>query len=139
VNVKRVLGHLRIFGSIALLGEIGCSKPTVKEQVSELERAFPGARVENAVPGEQAVIAQTPLEDANSYVSRALVAVRTNDYRQGVIALQNVAKVRGISPQQLMAVESAKQALTAELVARADRGDAQAKADLAAIERTRSQ
>ena len=69
----------------------------------------------------------------------ALVAVRTNDYVAGVIALQNAQQSPGVTAQQLMAVEKAKQALTAELLARADRGDPQAKAALAAIEKTRSQ
>ncbi|MHB8524006.1 MAG: hypothetical protein ACYDH9_25060 [Limisphaerales bacterium] len=98
-----------------------CSrKGEVKARVADLERAFPAA-------------------NANPYVNLALSAVRTNDYAGGVIALQSARRMTGVTPEQLMAVQKAMQAITAELVARAASGDQTAKADLAAIESTRSQ
>ena len=72
-------------------------------------------------------------------MSLALASVCSNDYATGVIALQSVKRIPGVTPQQLMAVEQAKQALTSDLVARAGQGDAKAKADLDAIEKTLSQ
>jgi hypothetical protein len=44
-----------------------------------------------------------------------------------------------MTADQLMAVQQTLEAITADLVARAARGDAKAQADLAAIERSRSQ
>ena len=65
--------------------------------------------------------------------------MRTNDYIGGVIALQSAQRLPGVTHQQLIALENAKQAMTAELLIRAGRGDARAKADLAELEKTHSQ
>ena len=121
----------------------GCrKKPDVPQSVSELEKAFPAAtaalasaplQLRNPVPG------QAPVSDPNADVTRALAAVRRDDYAAGIIALQEAPHKPGLSAQQLMAVERAKQAMTANLMARAAAGDSQAKAALAAIEKTRSQ
>ena len=125
---------------VLLLSLSACGrKVEVKSQVSELEKAFPGAASAAAPAQPEASAQAAPAPDPNTFVQAALVAVRTNDYVAGVIALQNAQQSPGVTAQQLMAVEKAKQALTAELLARADRGDPQAKAALAAIEKTRSQ
>jgi hypothetical protein len=122
-----------------------CSKkPDIKASISELEKAFPAAIT--AAPAV-AVAPPAPLRetfDANAYVSAALSAVRANDYGAGVSALEQVQRLRDskgstVTASQLMALEQAKQAMIANLVARADRGDPKAKADLAAIEKTHSQ
>lgn len=98
-----------------------CSKKAdVEAQVSELEKAFPAA-------------------ETNAYVNLALTAVRTNDYAGGVVVLQALKRMPGATAEQLMAAQKAIEAITADLVARAARGDAKAKADLEAIERARSQ
>jgi len=119
----------------------GCrKKPDVQQSVSELEKAFPAAATLASVPTPRnPVPSQASASDSNADISRALAAVRENDYAGGIIALQEVPRKPGVSAQQLMAVERAKQALTANLVARAAAGDSQAKAALAAIEKTRSQ
>jgi len=69
----------------------------------------------------------------------ALAAVQTNDLGQGVVALEAAKLQEGLTVEQLQSVEAAKQALTQELLNRADSGDARAKAELELIERTRSQ
>jgi hypothetical protein len=127
---------------IALLAVSGCSKKTdVKSQVSELEKAFPAAVPSAAViqPEQQVTPPQSPPGDPNAYVKAALSAVRADDYAGGVIALQTAETMHGVTAPQLMAIARTKQAMTADLISRADRGDAKAKADLAAIEKTRSQ
>jgi hypothetical protein len=114
----------------------GCSKRTdLKARTSALEKAFPGAAQagQGTVPGEPAAA------DANAFVQTALAAVRTNDYAASVVALDSVAQTRNVTPEQLMAVQNAKQAMVKDLVDRAANGDAKAIAALAAIERTRSQ
>jgi hypothetical protein len=114
----------------------GCSKKAdVKGQISELEKAFPGTTGTST----QATAAAKIPTGADAYVQSALAAVRQNDYAASVIALEQAQRARGVSAQQMMAVERAKAALTAALLARADRGDAQAQAALAAIEKTHSQ
>jgi len=133
------------FASCASLAAIlmlaGCSKKAdVKDKVSQLEKAFPAAAPAAAAPIETpAATAQAPASEANAYVKAALSAVQANDYAGGVIALQKVQRMPGVTYQQLVAVERTKQAMTSDLVNRADRGDAKAKADLAAIEKSLSQ
>ncbi|MBM3882363.1 MAG: hypothetical protein FJ387_22015 [Verrucomicrobia bacterium] len=106
---------------LLLLLVCGCSKqPVVEDSVAELEKSFGSAA-------------------ANPYVAAALVAARTNDYASGVIMLESVQRAPGGTPQQLMAVQDALQAMMAELTVGAERGDPQARAALARIERSRSQ
>jgi hypothetical protein len=104
-----------------LVGQTACQKtPTAAEGVAGLEKAFP--------------------QGGNSpAIGLALAAAKTNDLGVGVVALQEAKRVPGLSAEQLMTVEQASQALTAEIVRRAAAGDAKAKADLELIERSRSQ
>lgn len=130
---------MSIRSCLMLVGLSACSKgPDVRTQVVELEKAFPAAAT--PAPAQAAGEApHPPSADANALVNAALSAVRTNDYASGVIALQAVQRMPGVTAVQLMTIERTMQAMTADLVSRAARGDAQAKAELAAIERTRSQ
>ena len=117
----RILRALLCISAVLLLALSGCSKKAkVNARFSELEKAFAGA-------------------GTNAFLNAALAAVRTNDYAGGVLMLEALQRAPGTSAEQLMAVHQAIQALTAELVARAAKGDPAAKAALAAIERTRSQ
>jgi hypothetical protein len=136
--MKHTLIFSRFFALTGvLLVLLGCKeKVDVKSQTSELEKAFPQAAAATPAPIEAAP-AQVP--DANAYVKAALSAVSADDYAGSVIALQTAQKARGVNAEQLMAIERAKQAMTASLVERAARGDERAKAELARIERTRSQ
>jgi len=126
-----------------VLAVSGCGKKTdVQSQTSDLEKAFPAATAASAAAAPSPPAASSghaPLVDANAYVKVALAAVRTNDYAAGVVVLQHVVQIPGLTPEQLMAVQKTKQALMMDLVERAANGDAKAKAALAAIERTRSQ
>ena len=125
-----------------LLALNGCSKKAdVKSQVSELEKTFQDTSAAAPAAGEQLLVDQTGSApaDAKAYVNLALYAVRTNDFAGGVIALQTAQRMPMLTAEQHRAVYQAMQAMTADLVARAAKGDAKAKADLAAIERTRSQ
>jgi len=116
----------------------GCGKKAeVKSQITELEKAFPAAT--SAAPAPESVAGPAPLAEANVYVKTALSAVQANDYAGSVIALQTAQSARGITEQQFKALQQAKQAITTDLINRADRGDAKAQADLARIEKTRSQ
>jgi hypothetical protein len=99
----------------------GCSRsPTVDTTVTQLEHAL-------------------PVTQDNLDLQLAIKAAKDKDYATGVTALQNVKKSPGLTAEQLMSVEQASQAMTAELVRRASEGDPRAKADLDRIERTRSQ
>ena len=105
----------------ALFALTGCGrKVDVAGQVGELEKAFQAGQ-------------------SNADVNFAVSAVRTNDYAVSVIALQNARRTPGMTPDQLMAMQRTLEAITADLVARAAKGDANARAALAAIERSRSQ
>lgn len=105
----------------ALFALSACSrKVDVRLQAGELEKAF-----------------QT--SQSNEIVSLAVSAVRTNDYATSVMALQMARRLPGMTPDQLVAMQRTLEAITADLVARAAKGDANARAALAAIERSRSQ
>ena len=117
-----------------------CSKkPDVQLSVSELEKAFPSAAASAPVQPQPAAPAPVPQADANDLVKNALTAARANDYASGVIALQAAQAKPGVTADQVMAVQRAKQAMVAELQRRAVNGDQQALAQLKAIERSRSQ
>ena len=124
----------------ALLASSACGKKAdVNSRLSELEKAFRAPAAGTTVQIERPGSSRAPLADANAYVNLALLAVRTNDRAGGVIALQAVQRMPGLTAEQLMSVHRAMQAMTADLLVRASKGDTKAKADLAAIERTRSQ
>ncbi len=130
---------LGLITAVVLVGN-GCSKKAdVKTQVTALEKAFPGAAAPQSAQPEQAAVAQPAANDANALVREAISAARKNDYAAGVVMLQSIAQVPGVTPNQLMTAEQAKQAMVANLVSRAAAGDASAKAALEAIEKTRSQ
>ena len=142
LRLMRLCPYLFLLWGAFLLALNGCSKKTdVKSQLSELEKTFQEASAAAPSAGERLLVDQTGSApaDANAYVNLALSAVRTNDFAEGVIALQTAQRMPMLTAEQHRAVYQAMQAITADLVARADKGDAKAKADLAAIERTRSQ
>lgn len=95
-------------------------EPDAKEGVATLQQAFANAGAPPAI-------------------QFALAAAQTNELGQGVVALQEAKRVPGMTAEQLQSVEQASQALTRELMRRAEAGDARAKADLELIERSRSQ
>jgi hypothetical protein len=113
-----------IQGSWVVLGLamlLGCGhEPTGKEGADTLAKAFAGS---TAPP-----IAQL-----------AIAASKSNDFGQSIVALQEVKRAPGLTPEQLQAVDEASLAMTRELLRRAESGDAAAKAALQQIERTRSQ
>ena len=125
---------------ILLLTFAACTqKADVKSEVSELEKSFKIKAAAAPIQPDHSAPGQSQPTDAEVWVNRALSAARTNDYAGGVIALQSAQSARGATAEQLMAVQRMMSAMTADLAARAAKGDVRAKADLAAIERTRSQ
>ena len=119
----------------------GCKKKAdVKAEAAELQKAFQAdATAPAANPGDASAGPQPSSGEANALVNSALSSVQKQDYAGSVIALQQVAEKPSVTPQQLINVERTKQAIIADLVRRADAGDASAKAALKAIERSRSQ
>jgi hypothetical protein len=99
----------------------GCHRdPTAADGAARLREAFP--------------------DGGNSDAVRiAVAATRSNDFAAGVIALQAAKSAPGLTAEQLAAMEQAAQAITSDLTRRADAGDPKAKAQLEAIERSRSQ
>ncbi|HNQ74218.1 MAG TPA: hypothetical protein PKN95_11515 [Verrucomicrobiota bacterium] len=125
--------------AIVTLLSCGCHRePTPESSVSDLEKAFPAAP---AAIEHQPVVNSSPSQPAevDALVQSAVAAARANDYARGVITLQNVQTRPGITASQVEAVQRAKQAMVADLQRRAESGDAQALAQLKAIEKSRSQ
>jgi hypothetical protein len=123
-----------------MLSLTACSKKAdVKSSVSELERAFPTAAAQSPTPAQPSTPAATPQADANALVKDALSAARANDYAGSVIALQKAQDRPGLTADQVMATQRARQTLMADLQGRAANGDQAALAQLKAIEKTRSQ
>ena len=92
-----------------------------------------------ADPAAESVQLQKAFSSSNQFVEVAVSAIRTNDYPAAVLALENARAVPGLTAEQLMALQRTKEAMTADLVRRAEAGDAKAQADLALLERSRSQ
>jgi hypothetical protein len=131
---------LSALAAAALLALPACGKKAaVKSQVTGFEKAFQVTVPQSGGHFEKPVFKNALPAEANERVELALAAIRQNDYGAGVVALQTVQQVPRLSADQLAAVHSLMQAVTADLVERAGRGDREAKAQLAAIERTRSQ
>jgi len=129
-----------LFSALIAVTVASCSKqPDVKATVSELEKAFPTAAAPAEVAAQPAPPLPVPQANADDLVKTALTAARANDYASGVIALQAAQVKPGVTADQVMAVQRAKQAMVAELQRRAVNGDQHALAQLRAIERTRSQ
>ncbi len=123
----KIRGVAGVIG-VVLLGSACAKKADLKSQASELAQSFAPALVTNE---QQAAAAEI--------VNVALAAVRQNDYAGGVMALQSVEHLPNMTAEQLRVVQETIQTLTSDLVTRAANGDAKAQAELAAIERTRSQ
>lgn len=99
----------------------GCHRePTAADGAAQLRKAFPDGGSSDAV-------------------RIAVAATQSNDFAAGVIALQAAKTTPGLTAAQLATLEEAAQSITADLARRADAGDAKAKAQLEAIERSRSQ
>ena len=79
------------------------------------------------------------INDANASVKGDVAAAQANDYASGVIALQAAQQKPGLTANQVMAAQRAKQAMLADLQRRAVNGHQAALAQLKAIEKTRSQ
>jgi hypothetical protein len=106
---------------VILLTLSACNKKAdVKAEATRLEAAFSKS-------------------GSNDFMGVALSAIRKEDYVDGVIALESAKRIPGMTAEQLISVQNTTQAIISDLVARAARGDAKAQADLAAIERSRSQ
>ena len=121
----------------------GCGgKPDVDAAAAKVEKEFPTTAQVAPAPApapDNAAPAPEPQADVNASVKAALSAVHSKEYGEGVIAVQTAQKMPGVSANQLMALERAKQAMVANLQERAEQGDAKAKADLQRIEKTLSQ
>ena len=141
--MKTSCGVLVCLAALAFALGACSKKPDVQKTVSELEQAFPAAATAAppaTVQAQPAAPRPVPRQaNADAMVQAALAAARANDYAGGVIALQAAQARPGVTADQVMAVQRAKQAMMAELQRRADSGDARALAQLKAIERTRSQ
>jgi hypothetical protein len=106
---------------VILLTLSACSKKAdVKAEVIRLEESFSKS-------------------SSNDFMGVAFSAIRKEDYVDGVIALESAKRIPGMTAEQLISVQNTTRAIISDLVARAARGDAKAQADLAAIERSRSQ
>jgi len=128
---------LLLCGGLALALASCSKKPDVQTTMTDLERAFP--TVVAPADAQPTTPAAVPQADADQLIRAALTAARANDYASGVIALQAAQAGPGITAEQVMAVQRAKQAMVAELQRRAVSGDSVALSQLKAIERTRSQ
>jgi hypothetical protein len=120
----RILTTLLALSTALVFTWSGCGKKAeIKAKTSALELAFPA----------------TAPADARALAQAALAAIRTNDYAGGIMALDSLALTSGLTPEQLIAVQNAKESLMNDVVDRAANGDAKAKAVLDAREKTRSQ
>jgi hypothetical protein len=131
--------------TLTLLGLIvavlsGCSRDgNVKSGISKLEEAFPAARAAASAGGDSAAESAASQIDVNAYVGQAVSSLQHNDHVGAVTILNAVQAQTNLTAQQHMAVHESIQKVYADLVARAARGDAKAKASLVQLEKKLSQ
>lgn len=112
----------------------GCNKKAgVKQEAAALERAFPG--IASVPPARLDATGRSSSREHTACVSAAVLALHTNDYGTAAIMLQKAIESPGASPDQVMALQTTRKACVTELMARAAKGDQNAKATLMAIER----
>jgi len=114
-------------------------KADVKSTTAELEKVFSVTSAVPVVTAPSVNPAPSAPAAADDLVKSALAAARANDFAAGVIALEAAQRKPGVTAEQVMAAQRAMQAMNADLARRAAAGDAQALAQLKAIEKTRSQ
>jgi hypothetical protein len=124
--------------TLALMSAACGKKADVQASTAELEKAFQ-APTATAPPPARPVTLSPSTRTAQDLVQAALASAKSDDYANGVIALQDAQHKPGVTAEQLMAVQRTMQAMTTDLLNRADRGDKRALEQLKAIERTRSQ
>src|ERR1051326_2892205 len=130
MNRTRIPGlNLRLtipaLGASAMLLLAGCRKNEQAASASELEKAFKvTAPSTEAAPAPSAPAAPG---DENARVQQAvtgaLSAIRTNGYADAYLTLRAVQASPGLSADQVMAVQNARQALEKSVAARAAAGD----------------
>ncbi len=120
----------------------GCGRDgNVKSGISKLEEAFPAASAAAPSGNDGATATTTPTQQAtvDAYVGQAISSMRQNDHVGAVTILNAVQAQTNLTAQQHMAVHESIRKVYADLVARAGRGDARAKAALVELEKKLSQ
>jgi hypothetical protein len=132
------LNHFLIGAAgVALVGLAGCGEKDVtkvvpKDEVSVLKEAFPatpGAAPAEA-PQSYTAYAFGASAEPSAYVEAAATAVKLGDNTTAIFILNNLNSKSNLTGKQYMAIHEGMQVLQADLIRRADRGDAKAKADI---------
>lgn len=129
------LDHFLI--GVALISLAGCGEKDVtkiapKDEVSVLKEAFPvtpGAAPAEA-PQSYTSYAFGSSAEPSAYVEAAATAVKLGDNTTAMFILNNLNSKSNLTGKQYMAIHEGMQVLQADLIRRADRGDAKAKADI---------
>ena len=113
---------------------VACKKdPGTEARLGELEQEF---KTNGSASAASATVPtgtqQKPA--AGVLVQNGLAAIRADQPADGIILLQSAQKLPNLNASQRMAVQHSIQAVTADLVNRASRGDNRARADLKRIE-----
>ncbi|MBC8002240.1 MAG: hypothetical protein H7X97_06600 [Opitutaceae bacterium] len=122
---------------LALVSLVGCgekdvTKLTPKDEVSVLQEAFPATPGAAAAEAPQAYTAYAfgGTAEPSAYVEAAATAIKVNDHASAIFILQNLNSKTNLSGKQYMAIHEGMQVLQADLIRRAERGDAKAKQDI---------
>jgi hypothetical protein len=126
--------------SVALVLASGSrsKKADFNTSVAALGEAFPTAVVQSSGQTRPSVANRSTRPDANDLVKVALSAARTDDYASGMIELWAAQARPGLTADQVMAAQRAKQARVEAPQRGAVNGDQKAIAELDAIKKTRS-
>ena len=133
-----------IISLLALAGIVaGCGSGAEVEKVDPgaIEAAFKEAPAQPA-PEESttdAVVVGGAAEQAvpvKELASRAAAAMRKDDVSEAIVMLQSLRRAKGLSGEQLTAVQDQMAAMQSDLASRAAQGDAKAKAALDLIQQS---
>lgn len=120
--LRRSLSALLLL--LCLAGASGCGgKADVKQDVPELEKALAPLLATSATDPGQASIQKC--------ASGVVAALKAGNYPAAMDQFTVLQRQRGLTPEQRMVINNASSTLVQELTARAEKGDAEAKAALA--------
>ena len=104
-----------------VLAMSGCGgKRDVNTEASKPENPFAMQEAPTPTTPDNAAPAPEPQAEAITGVNVALSAVHTNDYGAGIIATQKVQQMPGVTAEQRIALEKARQAMTTNSSERAE-------------------
>ena len=137
--MNRQVFLLAAVGAALLIAGVGCSRKTAdtKSQIDQATQAM--AQAASPQPVASAAPNNASPSSPAGQMNDALASYHNGNYEDAVTRFQNLRSQTAVTPEQLMALNKAMAAVMADLYDRAAKGDARAKAAIAAYQQLQNQ